>query len=342
MNFPPISIKKDIAIADTMPSYYYTENYFYNLTIDKIFKKSWQIITEKIDKHKITPLSFLKDSINEPLILSYDQAYFLLSNVCTHRGNILCDKVNNKSKIICNYHGRAFNKKGDLINSPGFSKTKNFPTKSDNLKKFSIKEWKSFLFYSLNPKINIDSILLDIENRLIDFPFDKISFDVLTSNTYVLEANWALYCENYLEGLHVPFIHKGLNSDIDFNTYKTEILDNGVLQYAEDKNKNTYAYYYWIFPNIMLNFYSWGLSLNIIEPMAINKTKIKFLSFPIKGSKQPLDTDSSLNVVEKEDQEVVLNVQKGMSSLTYKRGRYSAEHEKGVHYFHKLISDFLK
>ena len=76
--------------------------------------------------------------------------------------------------------------------------------------------------------------------------------------------------------------------------------------------------------------------------MCFIERKIKFLSFPIKGSKQPLDTDSSLNVVEKEDQEVVINVQKGMSSLTYKRGRYSAEHEKGVHYFHKLISDFLK
>ena len=342
MNFPPISINKDIAIARTLPSYYYTENYFYNLSIEKIFKNSWQIITEKIRSEKITPIIFLKDSINEPLILSYDSSYFLLSNVCTHRANILCNKAIQKSKITCNYHGRTFTKKGDLINAPGFSKTKNFPKSSDHLKSFPLKEWKSFLFCSLNAKINIDSILNDIEKRLTDFPFNKISFDENRSNTYVLNANWALYCENYLEGLHVPFIHKGLNSDIDFKTYKTEILNNGVLQYTEDNNKNIYAYYYWIFPNIMLNFYSWGLSLNIIEPMAVNKTKIKFLSFPIKGKKQPLDTDSSLNIVEKEDQEVVINVQKGMSSLAYQTGRYSAEHEKGVHYFHQLISEYLK
>tara|TARA_Y100000996_G_scaffold288074_1_gene227587 strand:- start:718 stop:1746 length:1029 start_codon:yes stop_codon:yes gene_type:complete len=342
MNFPPISIEKDIAVADTMPSYYYTENYFYKLTIDKIFKKSWQIITEKIDAKKVTPFSFLEDSINEPLILSYDRSYFLLSNVCTHRGNILCKEVVRKSKITCNYHGRTFSKKGCLINAPGFSQTKNFPKISDDLKSFPIKEWNNFLFCSLNPKINIDNVLNDIENRLIDFPFKQILFDESASNTYVLNANWALYCENYLEGLHVPFIHKGLNSDIDFKTYKTKILHNGVLQYTEDKNNNTYAYYYWIFPNIMLNFYSWGLSLNVIEPMGVDKTKIKFLSFPIKGNKQPLDTNSSLNVVEKEDQEVVINVQKGMSSLAYKRGRYSAEHEKGVHYFHQLISDFLR
>ena len=34
-----------------------------------------------------------------------------------------------------------------------------------------------------------------------------------------------------------------------------------------DSGKNIYAYYYWLFPNIMLNFYSWGLSINIIEPI---------------------------------------------------------------------------
>ena len=36
--------------------------------------------------------------------------------------------------------------------------------------------------------------------------------------------------------------------------------------YARLENNNQYAYYYFIFPNTMLNFYPWGLSVNIIIP----------------------------------------------------------------------------
>ena len=118
-----------------------------------------------------------------------------------------------------------------------------------------------------------------------NYPIDKISYCKQYSKTYSLNANWALYCENYLEGLHVPFVHKGLAGEINMNSYKTEILNNGVLQYTDDKESKSYAHYYWIFPNIMLNFYDWGLSVNIVEPISINQTRIKFLSYPIKNSK---------------------------------------------------------
>ena len=122
-----------------------------------------------------------------------------------------------------------------------------------------------------------------------------------------------------------------------------------MLQYTKKRNgnavshlcNNVYAYYYWIFPNIMLNFYSWGLSMNIIEPINNKKTKVKFLSFPIKGLKQTFNTPSSLDIVDKEDQDVVLKVQKGISSTSYLGGRYSAEHELGVHHFHRLIAKYL-
>ena len=51
-----------------------------------------------------------------------------------------------------------------------------------------------------------------------------------------------------------------------------------------------------------------------------------------------LNSPSSLNIVELEDQEVVLNVQKGVESKYYKSGRFSPNLEQGVHYFHRLIS----
>ena len=37
----------------------------------------------------------------------------------------------------------------------------------------------------------------------------------------------------------------------------------------------------------MLNFYNWGISVNIIEPINKEKTKIRFLSYPINGKSNP-------------------------------------------------------
>jgi choline monooxygenase len=144
-----------------------------------------------------------------------------------------------------------------------------------------------------------------------------------------------------------------LAKDIDVGTYETQLLENGVLQIAEGEetieilidprtpSQNIYGLYYWIFPNIMLNFYFWGLSVNIIEPISTEKTRIRFLSYSIGSIAQPKEGEASLERVELEDQSVVQSVQKGIKSRYYKRGRYSPAHEKGVHHFHGLLADAL-
>ena len=42
-----------------------------------------------------------------------------------------------------------------------------------------------------------------------------------------------------------------------------------------------------------------------------------------------------------EDEAVVLPVQQGIRSRVYSRGRYSPQHERGVHHFHRLLAEFL-
>tara|TARA_B110000438_G_C15790460_1_gene640444 strand:+ start:907 stop:1956 length:1050 start_codon:yes stop_codon:yes gene_type:complete len=342
-----ILIDSDISIANTMPSKFYLNDKYFNRIVDKVFKESWQLITDlKTLDNKLYPYSFLKDTINEPMVLSTDNhGINCLSNVCTHRANILCNESVASNSIKCNYHGRTFSLNGEIISSPGFEGVQNFPNDSDDLKKFKIKKWKNFIFSSIGGQIKIDSILNSISERLKDYPFEKLIFSKKDSKEYTIDAHWALYCENYLEGFHVPFIHKGLNKDVNFNSYKTELIDNGVLQFVDDDTSNengkVYAYYYWVFPNLMLNFYDWGLSVNIIEPINKEKTRIKFLSYPKENMKQPQNADSSISKVELEDQEIVLSVQNGMKSCSYNQGRYSAKHESGVHYFHQLLSGFL-
>ena len=48
-----------------------------------------------------------------------------------------------------------------------------------------------------------------------------------------------------------------------------------------------------------------------------------------------------LDRVEREDEEIVELVQKGLRSRLYKRGRYSPEREKGTHQFHRMLIEDL-
>ena len=360
MGNPQLNIHRDISKAQTLPAEFYTRRDYFDLSKEKIFAKSWQMITDthSFDEHNTYPFIFLNSYLDEPLLLvKNDDKYLCLSNVCTHRAHVVVQDHCKIRHLQCPYHGRQYNLTGQFRSMPGFEGVKSFPTERDNLKRFSHFEWHLFIFASLNPIVNIGEILQDIDRRLIDFPFHKLKFDPQKSATYEIDTHWALYCENYLEGFHLPFVHGGLAKDINLKGYNTILLDNGLLQRAEgleggdnfhlsekssDAGKNIYAYYYWIFPNLMLNFYPWGLSVNIIEPIRPEKTRIRFLSYPINPGGQPLGNTSNVDNVELEDQEVVTQVQKGIKSLAYESGRYSAIHEKGVHHFHRLIADYLQ
>ena len=66
-------------------------------------------------------------------------------------------------------------------------------------------------------------------------PLEKLKLDETLSKDYVINANWALYCDNYLEGFHVPFVHKDLNDVLDYNNYDTEIYEYYNIQIGYSK-----------------------------------------------------------------------------------------------------------
>jgi choline monooxygenase len=239
---------------------------------------------------------------------------------------------------------------------PQFNEVENFPTVDDNLHVLPVYEFGNLIFTSLNKSVNADSFFTDIKQRMDWFPMDKLKLNGTKTKTFTVKANWALYCENYLEGFHIPFVHAGLNQVLDFNKYTTEIfiysnLQIGIAKEGEtcfdlptsspDYGKKIAAFYFWVFPNMMFNFYPWGLSLNIVEPVATDKTRVTFYSFVLDENKLNLGAGASLNTVEVEDEEVVEDVQKGIRSRFYKHGRYSVTREQGTHHFHLLLSEFI-
>ena len=172
---------------------------------------------------------------------------------------------------------------------------------------------------------------------------EKFIFSKTKSKEYIVNANWALYCDNYLEGFHIPFVHKDLTQNLNYGEYETEIFKCSNLQIgigndnddcfdlprdSIDYGKKIAAYYFWLFPNLMFNFYPWGLSINIVIPISPEKTKVKFLSYIWKDDKLDIGAGADLDKVEKEDEEIVEQVQKGVKSRFYDRGHFSPSMEK--------------
>jgi choline monooxygenase len=327
-------INTDIRIAKTLSSEFYTDESFFFESREKIFSRSWHYAGTTQEVDNLNPFSIL----DTPLVLANNGGEVnCFSNVCTHRGAILVEKDCNTSGIRCRYHGRRFDLKGKLLSMPEFADVKNFPSEEDNLPHIETSLWNQFIFASLNPVSTLDEFTVEITKRVKSLENYKLT----ATKDYQINAHWALYCENYLEGFHVPFVHPALNNEIDYGTYTTELFRYSNLQTAYDDAGELAALHFFVFPNMMFNFYPWGLSVNIVRPVSPTKTTVSYFTFVSDESKVGHGAGGNLELVELEDQAIVESVQRGIRSKLYDSGRYSPTREQGTHHFHRLICEFM-
>src|SRR5437016_1076145 len=330
---PAYVVDPDISVASTIDSAFYRDETTYALARERIFARSWQWIGDLADvaeSGSLSPRELLPGLLDEPLLLSRDGTGTLrcLSNVCTHRGNILvrapCTQV---EQIRCGYHSRRFDLSGRMTFMPEFAGAKNFPSGSDSLPQIPFAAWANHAFAALDPAAPLEAFLGDIMTRLAMLPVERFLPDLAQSRDYVINAHWALYVENYLEGFHIPFVHAGLNRVVDYGSYADELFRYSTLQLAlanegeaafdvpdtaADRGRRVAAYYWWIFPNLMLNFYPWGLSLNRVVPDGVARTRVEFRSYVRDETKRGQCAGGALHKVELEDEAVLEAVQRGV------------------------------
>ncbi len=347
--------KENIQESWTLPSSFYRSQLHFERLIRISFRNSWNFAgcLTSDDEHNVVPVDILPDSVNEPLILTRDrnQKIRCLSNVCTHRGNLLVEEEGKTNLLRCRYHGRCFGIDGKFRSMPGFEGVEDFPCEKDNLTSIPLRSVGPMQFIQLEGTAEFDRQFGEMMTQMNWFDFNNLELRPEASRNYSVNAHWALYVDNYLEGFHVPYVHPGLNVALDVEKYHVGLFENCVLQvgYADNEEEDIldlpvesqyhgeriYAFYWWIFPNMMFNFYPWGVSVNIVEPVNINNTKVRFLTFVKKGRKAP--DVSGIHQTELEDERIVEAVQRGMQSSFYHRGRYSPTHETAVHHFHNMI-----
>jgi choline monooxygenase len=348
------AVDADIARASTLPAAYYRDAAAWDATRERVFARSWQWLGDLDDiaaPSSLAPRTLLPGLLDEPLLLARDADRTLrcLSNVCTHRGNLLVREPCRADQIRCGYHSRRFDLAGRMTFMPEFDAAKDFPSPADDLPRVAHATWAGFAFAALDAAAPFEAFAGELGASLRGMPLDRLVHDPSRDREFDVAAHWALYVENYLEGFHIPFVHRALNDAVDYGSYATTLhplssvqvalAREGVDAFAGDAA--VAAYYWWVFPNLMVNAYPWGLSINHVVPLAPGRTRVAFRSYVWDVSRLDRGAGSGLDAVEHEDEAIVEAVQRGVRSRLYRAGRYSPTRETGVHHFHRLLCQFL-
>ena len=333
-------IDPDIKRALTLSAEFYTDGDLFESSKEKIFARTWQFLGGPETVENLTPVTLLPEFLDEPLLLVKNEGTaHCLSNVCTHRGKVLVETPCTANLIRCDYHGRRFSLDGKFLSMPEFEGVEDFPSEADDLQRVAVAECSGFLFASISPVARFNDF---VEDRTSLFKEAAAAgLELASTRDYEVNAHWALYCENYLEGFHIPYVHRSLNEIVDYGTYTTDAFRYSSLQTGYDSNGSVAGRYLFVFPNMMFNFYSWGVSLNIVLPVGPGRSVVRFLTYVSDPSLTGEGAGADLHRVELEDEAVVESVQKGIRSRFYSRGRYSPTREQGTHHFHRLIAEFM-
>src|SRR5687768_15591882 len=162
-------IDPEIRRAKTLPSSFYTDGRYFELSRDKIFARTWQFAGRLDEFETLKPVTLLPGFLDEPILLSKngDDAK-CLSNVCTHRGKILIEESCKAGLIRCGYHGRRFDLEGKFLSMPEFGGVENFPTEADDLSRIPFAVRGGFGFASIDPYAAFEEFVDDAAVRLED------------------------------------------------------------------------------------------------------------------------------------------------------------------------------
>jgi choline monooxygenase len=301
----------------------------------------WQIARHTPSDALWTPARVGMDSV----LLSEGRAY---PNVCSHRAAVLSEAP--VSALRCPYHGRQFGPGGRLKLAPGCP---TLPTGED---------LEPQATHTLGPWTFVRPAgtrgFPDLSRWLDSIPLGALQRDPTGDRVYTVRAHWALWVENYLEGLHVPFVHPGLRSALDLGAYRSEVEDRVVVQIGVARQgphlplpaghaagENVGGLYLYLYPCTALNLYAWGVSVNVLEPVSANETRIHYERWVWPNA--PRDAHSggaggALDDVELEDDAIVERVARGVEQIAAHHGRlgtYVPGWEDGAQAFHRWLTE---
>ena len=342
--------------AATIPSVWYVDPGIAELEARTVFSRSWQIVGRADQVAEAG--SYVTDVIaGEPVVVvrGADGVLRAFFNVCRHHAAaVVTEPEGTASTLRCPYHGWTYGLDGRLRGTPDFAGVCDFDRDANGLVPLAVATWEQFVFVRLDAAGPPFEEFLDEELAAQFRPLGLSGFRFMERRRYAFECNWKVFVDNYLDGgYHIPYLHKGLDSVLDYAKYtiengerhclqKSPVVRDGAEPETGAVRKGDVALYYWIYPNLMVNWYEGVMDTNIVRPLAVDRTEVIFdFYFPDVASEEARRRNlASINVgqrIQDEDTSICRSVQRGLRSRAYHAGRLSVRREAGEHLFHRLL-----
>lgn len=314
----------------------------------RVFACSWQLLAHQ--RQLAEPGDHVVDDIaGTPVLLlrGRDGVLRAFPNVCRHRaGPLAPGSGKGMTALRCRYHGWLYGHDGRLIGAPEMQDAEDFRVEDHCLPLLPVREWQGLVFVALSEAApDFDGVYGGIAGRIE--PIDLAAMRHVRRDVFDIACNWKVYVDNYLEGYHLPMVHPGLSKVLDYRAYDTELFEWHSLQHSPLRNSEGIygdgeAYYWFVYPNVMLNVMPGRLQTNRVLPLAPDRCRVEFDYYYAQdpATLARIERDRAFSdEVQHEDIAICEAVQKGLASGFYDAGRLSPRRESGLWHFHEKLRD---
>lgn len=354
---------QSLSAARSLPRRAYTDESVQAAERDAIFMKHW-IAVGAADRVRQVGDHFDTTIIGQPvLVVRDDEGVRAFSNVCMHRGTLLCVGVGNTQEFVCPNHGWRYSLDGSLIESPWFDRVADFDPADAGLRPLAAHVWSGIIFVNLNPDpAPFEEILADEPPGLASYGMDALR--CVETRTYEFPGNWKLTAENLCEAYHIPFVHGTLEGSLPledfvyqvnegmFSTWSYENRDGGPLEVLGEHGRRpvigglegtelTSMRYWRLFPNLQLLCSPDHVAILVVLPGDVGASTLSVSVLAVEPSADVEDVWEPLDKAMKEDARIVGRMQQGLAATAFDIGRLAVPFENNVFHFHQLLTRFL-
>lgn len=332
--------------AHALPAHCYVDSAMADIEHDCVFARSWQLVAHagqlaESGDHVVEAIGKMPVLI----VRGHDGVLRAFANVCRHRAGplALCNGKGAKA-LHCKYHGWTYALDGQLRSAPEMQGARDFNVEDVRLPALRVHEWQGLVFVAISAETPaFDEVYAGIIERIAPIDLSAMRFE--RRETYDIACNWKVYVDNFLEGYHLPHVHPGLSRVLDYRAYDTELfawqsLQSSPLRDGGEIYGEGEAFYYQIYPNIMLNIMPGRLQTNRILPLGPERCRVEFDFHYAQDDKAQsrIARDAEFSdEVQMEDVLICEAVQRGLASGSYEAGRLCPKRESGVWHFHNLL-----
>ncbi len=196
--------------SDDLPVERYTSREFFDLEVEKMWRKTWQIACRE-NRLKETGDYYVYDIVNDSILLTRTESGEIKGyyNSCLHRGRALKRGSGNADNLRCPYHGWAWNLDGEFDGAPCQWDFPHIKDEDNKLPEVKIATWGGWVFINMDDNCESLEDYLDVlpehmnqwrhEQRYVSMHIEK-----------VISCNWKVALEAFIESYHAIATHPQL------------------------------------------------------------------------------------------------------------------------------------